>query len=140
MKHLFFIFLFFVCSHVFSQAGVYIIDHTNDSIDGSKTKWTLTLDEDGTFLYNFYRDIVGEFNPEENFYGKGTWKAEKSLIFFYTNKETDLNKTYTVDFTNSKARYTTKSPRDTSGKVVKTSLRFYESDNTFIKGLELFKE
>ena len=139
MKNLITLLFLVLCFfYSFAQSETYV--KKPESLDGTKIKWTLTLKEDGTFFYNFYRDIVGEFNLEENFYGKGTWKAEKSLIFFYTNKETDLNETYTVDFTNSKARYTTKSPRDTSGKVVKTSLRFYESDNTFIKGLELFKE
>ena len=49
-------------------------------------------------------------------------------------------KTYTMNFSNSKARYITKSPRDKSDKVLKTSLRFYESDIFHIKGLELFKE
>lgn len=142
MKQLFLVFLLLTCSNVFSQTGVYVIDHTKGGIDGAKTKWTLTLNKDGTFLYHFLRDIsaVSKLNTEENFYGKGTWKAEKNLVFFYTDKETEFDKTYTVDFTNSKARYITKSSRDKSNKVVKTALRFYESDLFYIKGLQLFKE
>jgi hypothetical protein len=132
---LFLVFCFF-CS--FAQSEIYV--RKSKSTDGTKLEWTLILNDDGTFLYNFYRDIVGELNPEENFYGKGTWKAEKNLIFFYTNKETDLDEKYTMDFTNSKARHIAKSPRDKSDKVVKTTLRFYESDIFHIKGLELFKE
>ncbi len=125
MKQLFFIMCFFVCSHVFSQAGIYVIDHTHDSSDVTKLKWKLTLNSDKTFLYHFYRDIVGEMNPEENFYGKGTWKAEGNLVFFYTDKKIDIDKTYKINFTNSKARYITKLPRDKSDKIVKTALRFY---------------
>lgn len=126
--------------NVFSQVGVYVKGNSPSSIDDTKIKWILSLKNDGTFLYHFLRDISGEANPEENFYGKGTWKAEKNLVFFYTDKETELDETYTVDFTNSKARYITKSPRDKSNKVVKTALRFYESDLFYIKGLQLFKE
>lgn len=142
MKKVLVVFGFFICSHLFAQSGVYIIDHTQDRVDNTKTKWTLTLNEDGTFLYHFLRDLsaVSKANTEENFYGKGTWKAEKNLVFFHSDENKDLDEKHTIDFTNSKARYTTKSPRDTSNKVVKTSLRFYESDLFYIKGLELFKE
>jgi hypothetical protein len=140
MKLPFFVLFFFISCHIFSQSGVYIIDHTQNRSDGTITKWTLTLKEDGSFLYHFLRDISGEVNPEENFYGKGTWSAKKNLVFFYTDKEMDLDEKYTVDFTNSKARYITKSSRDKSDKVVKTALRFYESDLFYIKGLQLFKE
>lgn len=133
---------FFICSEVTAQSGVYIIDHTQDMVDNTKTKWTLTLNEDGTFRYHFLRDLsaVSKANTEENFYGKGSWKADKNIVFFYSDKKNDLNEKHTIDFTNSKARYTTKSPRDTSDKIVKTSIRFYESDIFYIKGLELFKE
>jgi hypothetical protein len=40
---------------MFAQSGVYVKEPIN--IDGTKIKWTLTLDEDGTFLYHFFRDI-----------------------------------------------------------------------------------
>jgi len=135
MKQLFFILGVFIFGNVFAQSGVYVSDHNHS--DGI-TKWTLTLNEDGTFLYNFYRKVKGGIPAEENFYGKGTWILQgKSVILF--SKETDnLNGLYTENLNNSKARYITKSPRDTSDKVVKTALRFYESEN--IKGLELFKE
>jgi hypothetical protein len=135
-------FLIFSTFYSFGQSEIYAGDYTRkpELTDGNNLKWTLTLNTDGTFLYNFYRNIEGAGNPEENFYGKGTWKAKKNLIFFYTDKETDFDETYTIDFTNSKAKYITKSPRDTSKKVVKTALRFYEYINSLIKGLELFKE
>lgn len=138
MKYIVLILVFCFSLSVFAQSGVYTREpkHT----DGTKMKWTLTLNDDGTFLYHFYRNIEGVGNPEENFYGKGTWKSENNVIFLTTNKETDLDDKHTMNFSNSKARYITKSPRDTSDKVLKTSLRFYESDIFHIKGLELFKE
>ena len=138
MKYIVLILVFCFSLSVFAQAGVYIRECKNT--DGTKMKWTLTLNDDGVFLYHFYHNIEGVGNPEENFYGKGTWKAENNVISLTTNKETDLDDMHTMNFSNSKARYTTKSPRDTSDKVLKTSLRFYESDIFHIKGLELFKE
>ena len=109
MKRLLVVLVIFVSSNIFAQSGVYVIDHTNDNIDGTKTKWTLSLEEDGTFLYHFLRDLsaVSKANTEENFYGKGTWKAEKNLIFFYSDKETDLDEKHKINFTGSKARYIT---------------------------------
>ncbi|GAA4802999.1 hypothetical protein [Litoribaculum gwangyangense] len=142
MIKLFFIFWALIPGYVWAQSGVYVIDHTHDSIDGTKTKWTLILNDDGTFSYHFLRDIssISKANIEENFYGKGTWKAENNIVYFHTNKETDLDEKYNIDFTNSKARYITKSPRDKSDRVVKTALHFYESNLFYIKGLKLFKE
>ena len=71
---------------------------------------------------------------------KALGKGEKKLIFFYTDTTREVDETYTMDFTNSKARINRKSPRDKSDKIVKESIRFYESDLSIIKGLELFKE
>ncbi|MDP5158510.1 MAG: hypothetical protein NWQ07_08040 [Flaviramulus sp.] len=142
MKQLFFVLIFFISSHVFTQAGVYIIDNNHKHSDGTKLNWTLTLNEDGTFLYHFFRDIsaISKANSAEKFYGKGTWQAEGNLVFFYTDKNTEMDDVYKINFTNSKARYITKSPRDKTDKVVNTALRFYESDLFYIKGLELFKQ
>ncbi|HEX9825771.1 MAG TPA: hypothetical protein VGA80_04170 [Flavobacteriaceae bacterium] len=123
--------------NISAQSGVYIKEPIN--IDGTKVKWTLTLDEDGTFLYHFLRDIsaVSKPNIEENYYGKGTWTLEGKSVILFSNETDNLNGQYTVNLNNSKARYITKSPRNTSDKVIKTALLFYESDH--IKGLELFK-
>ena len=46
---------------------------------------------------------------------------------------------YTLNFTNTKARYITKSPRDASEKEVKNHLRFYNSEISWIKGNKLFR-
>lgn len=141
MKQLLFMLSFFLCTHVFAQSGVYVIDNNDKRTDGTIFKWTLTLNEDGTFLYHFLRDLsaISKPNKEENFYGKGTWKTEKNLVFFSSNKETDLDEKYIYDFTNTKARWIKKSPRDLSDKVVKESLLFYESDLWVIERLKFIK-
>ncbi|WP_372754871.1 hypothetical protein [Mariniflexile sp.] len=136
MKRLFFILSIVASMNIFGQSGVYVYGHPKD-VEKS-LKWTLSLNEDGTFLYHFYRK--GGIPAEENFYGKGTWWSDKNSIIFQTNKETDMDEKHTMDFTNSKARYITKSPRDKSDKVVKTALRFYASEIPYIIGLNLLKE
>ncbi len=125
--------------NVFSQAGVYTRGASDPREDGTISKWTITLNQDSTFLYHYLR-VAGAGNPEENFYGKGTWQKEGKIVVFSSNKKTDFNEKYTVNLNNSKARYITKSPRDKSDKVVKTALRFYESETFHIEGLTVFKE
>ena len=61
------------------------------------------------------------------------------MLYFYTNKENDLDEKYTLNFTNTKARYITKSLRDASEKEVKNHLRFYDSEISWIKGNKLFR-
>lgn len=125
---------------VWAQSGVYVYEpkHT----DGTKLKWTLNLEEDGTFIYHFLRDlsVVSKANTEENIYGKGTWLYEGNSVILFSKEADNLNGVYTLNLNKSKARYIKKSPRDTSSKIVKTALRFYESETFHIKGLELFKE
>ena len=144
MKQLFFVLGAFICNSVFAQSGVYIIDNNSKRKDTDETiiKWTLTLNENGTFLYHFLRDLsaISKPNKEENFYGKGTWKAEKNQVVFSSDKEADLDEKYIYDFTNTEARWITKSPRDLSDKVVKESLLLYKSDLSVIKGLKLIKK
>jgi len=42
-----------MCTHVFAQSGVYVIDNNDKRTDGTIFKWTLTLNEDGQFLSHF---------------------------------------------------------------------------------------
>ncbi len=62
------------------------------------------------------------------------------MLYSYTNKENDIDKKYTLNFTNTKARYITKSLRDTSEKEVKNHLRFYDSEIFWIKENKLFRD
>ena len=128
-----------VTFNVFSQAGVYTRGSSDSREDGTIIKWTITLNQDSTFLYHFLR-VAGAGNPEENYYGKGTWQKEGKIVVFSSNRKNDFNEKYTVNLNNSKARYITKSPKDESDKVVKTALRFYKSETFHIEGLTVFKE
>lgn len=98
---------------------------------------TLILKPDGTFTYHRYQKFDNP-NPDKNLYINGTWKVEKNIVTFYAEVKKDLD-SKPLNFNNSKARFISKSPRDTSDKVVKTALKFYESEIFWIKALEVFK-
>ncbi|HKK11730.1 MAG TPA: hypothetical protein VJ945_02790 [Flavobacteriaceae bacterium] len=136
MKNVFIIVFLLFNLNLSAQSGDYV--RKVETKKGEILEWTLSLHPDGTFLYNFYRNL-GKPYPEENFYGKGTWKSNQSLVFFFTDKERDIDEQYELNLNNSKARIHGKSIRDKSNRVVKTSLRFYDSELSEIKGLELFK-
>ena len=125
---------------IFSQSelieGNYQLEHNGSNAD---LKRTLILNGDGTFLFQNYEYHEGGIPPKKNSYAKGTWTSEKKIIYFssYTN---DLDEKHTLDFTNSKARFIIKSPRDKSTRVIKTAIKFYTSDIFWIKGMTLLKD
>ena len=107
--------------------------------DGGVIDYKLTLNVDGTFLYYYYRKLATS-KLKEDLYGKGIWEVnKKNVLFFYTTAETDLDEKYSLDFTGSKARYITKSPRDKSDRDIKTNIRFYDTELKILKGIKLFK-
>jgi hypothetical protein len=99
---------------------------------------SLILNSDGTFEFHEYDKHDEGIPPERNKYAKGTWKVEKTLIYFTTTKS-DFDDKYTLDFNNTKARFITKSPRDTSDRNIKTSIQFYQSEISWITKRTLLK-
>ncbi len=104
---------------------------------GEVFEWELSLQEDGTFLYHFYRNLNCAQCIEEHFYGKGTWKATSKVIKFSAS-ESDIDTKHTINFNNSKARIHKKFSNKNSSKSPKKSIRFYASEVPTIKGLQLF--
>lgn len=94
-------------------------------------KYNLFLNTDGTFIFHSYDQHDGGIPPEVDKYGKGTWTYEKRIIYFSANPN-HFDDKFTLNFKGSKARFDTKSPRDKSNKVVKTSIRFLESEIPWI--------
>lgn len=141
MKHLLLILFTTFNLSLFAQTekpvGTY--EKVFNANNGDVMTWTITLNPDGTFLYRFYRNFQNGIPPEENFYSKGRWRFQKHLVFFSTT-ENDLDDTHTMNFTNTRARINSKSPRDKSDRIIKTSIVFYDSEISEVKGLELFKE
>jgi hypothetical protein len=115
--------------------GTYVL-HI-DGKDGSIVDSKLLLNTDNTFQFTSFQkliDIRGE-HDKYNF-GKGTWKVENKIIKF-TTEAIDLDEKHTMNFSGSTARIIKKSPRDTSEKVVPTSLQFYKSEIFWIANLKL---
>ena len=54
-------------------------------------------------------------------------------------KKCYFDEKYTLDFTNSKARFVTKSPRDKSDKIIKTQLKFLESEIFWMRRIDIDK-
>ena len=142
MKTIILLFFVTISISIYSQTKEYtgIYKRHFDINEEGRIDYKLELSPDGTFTFHNYRKISVK-NQEENQYGKGTWKIEKNkVLFFYTNKKNDLDEKHTLNFTNTKARYITKSKRDKSDKEVKNHLRFYDSEISWIKGNKLFKD
>ena len=96
--------------------------------DGGVIVYELTLNPAGRFEFHFYRKLICKICKEENQYGKGTWRQEGKYIFF-TTESTDLNENYTLDFTNSKARF----------HKSETNLLFTKSNISWIEKKQLAK-
>ena len=139
MKYILTLFTVFVTSIGITQnmAGEYevIYDTANSFIS-----YNLNLNPDGSFDFHYYKKDICDICEEKNQYGKGTWKSEKKRLFLSTNPNTDLDDKHTLNLSNSKAHFISKSLRDKSDKVVKTRLKFYESDIPWIKGMEVIKK
>jgi len=65
--------------------------------------------------------------------------VDGKVVSFITNEEKDFDEKYTLDFNASKARFITKPSRDKTDRIIKTRLKFYESEIFWIEGLDIFK-
>lgn len=144
MKFLLSIFFLMFSEGLSAQVDNYIIgtyETHSKATDGSfELKRSITLNADGTFIFHNYRMVDIGIPPETNLWGMGNWKGIKNQIYFSWNKDIDIDEKFTLNFKNTKARYKTKSPGDISGKDIKTSLIFFDSDIFWVKGMELFKK
>lgn len=135
MKQLLLLFLLNFNLNLIAQtddfSGTYVF--YNKSLKGEIVDYKIQLNEDQTFIFTSY---VYNGTNEYRSNGKGTWKVENKIIKF-TTEPADINKEYTLNFTGTTARVIKKSPRDTSDKVVPTSLQFYKSEIRIIENLKL---
>ena len=117
--------------------GIYkriIETKSNDTL-----KYELTLNSDGTFVFAYYSNIRLRVPAETNYSGKGLWSIKNNEVSFVSDKKNDLNDKYTLDFSNSKARFITKSPRDKSDRIIETKLQFLESSLPWVSRVLLVK-
>ncbi len=126
-----------ICAQSDQLEGEYFLQA--GSQDNHLIEYKLTLRSDGTFFFHSFRDHKKGIPWVENKYGKGIWRAEGKVVSFYTDKEKDLDEKHTLDFSNSKAHFVTKPARDKTERVIKTRLKFFESEIFWIKGLDITK-
>jgi hypothetical protein len=141
MKTIFTILILISNLTLFSQtqdvAGNYkSIIETNDN---NSFKYELTLSQDGTFSFHYYSNIKQGTPTEVNKYGVGNWTIKNNVISFFSDKQKDFDEKYTLNFTNTKARFVTKSPRDKSDKIIKTQLKFLESEIFWMRRIDIDK-
>jgi len=140
MKYLiYFLLLSSVITNAQEVVGVYQLKSGSKDSNGFELRRTLTLNADGTFEYYNYRYVENGIPKETHTYGKGTWKKEKKVIIFSTDAS-ELDDKFTLDFTGTKARFISKSPRDKSNRVIKTALSFFSSEISWITGMKLLKQ
>ena len=117
--------------------GIYSVRYDMD--DGSLFEYQIELIADGTFLFHAHEIHTQALKPEKNRYGKGNWTSNENLVTFTSNPAVDLDRKHTLNFTNTKARIDRKSSRNKSAEIIPDSMRIYESDIFWIKGLQLTK-
>ena len=140
MKNVFFLTVLLFSAALIAQtetiAGTYImkLKSSNASFED-----TLILNTDGTFTFHEHDWHEGGIPPERNKYGKGQWRIENNIVYFSAS-ESEIDDKFTLDFSNSQARYITKSPRDKSDRIIPTSLQFYQSDIFWMMKRKLVKQ
>lgn len=101
---------------------------------------TLNLNDDGTFTFHNYSNVKAGIPQIVDKYGKGTWSTDGKVISFLTDIEKDIDEKYTLDFSDSRARFISKPARDKTNRKIKTRLQFFESKIFWIERLEIVKQ
>jgi len=109
-----------------------------ESDDSHLFEYELNLNQDGTFFFHYYSKINRGVPPEVHKYGKGNWTEKNNVITFIT-KSSDLDEKHTLDFSKTKARFVTKSPRNKTDQIIKTKLIILNSEIFWMRGLDMFK-
>jgi hypothetical protein len=128
---------FTLFSQVDNAVGDYLL--TLKTKESDLFEYKLTLNEDGTFYFHYYSNIKQGIPPAVNKYGKGKWTKKNNVISFFSDKQKDFDEKYTLDFTNSKARFVQKSPRNKTDQIIKTRIQFLESEIFWMERIEIFK-
>lgn len=141
MKAIFTILILISNLTTFSQTNEVFGDYklTLGAVGKDLFEYKMTLSQDGTFTFHYYSYIKFGIPPEKNKFGKGKWTQENNVISFFSDKQKDLDEKFILDFTNSKARFISKSPRDQTDQIIKTRLKFLKSEIPWMKTIEMLK-
>ncbi|MEO6348915.1 MAG: hypothetical protein ABIO60_13510 [Aquaticitalea sp.] len=126
------------CSTTLAQTMEGTYSNTWENSAGASLTYTLTLKPNGTFLFESYR-IYETADPSKFVAVKGTWAQNDRLLTL--NTETSAGDDELVKNLNStQARLEEYSPRHIQYGKIKPSLKFYESEVFYAKGMKLEKE
>lgn len=141
MKKIFTLLILISNLTLFSQTQEVVGNYklTLETKDSSSFEYEVVLSQDGTFSFHYYSNIKQGIPPEVNKYGKGNWTINNNVISFFSDKQKDFDEKFTLDFTNTKARFVTKSPRNKSDKIIKTQLRFLDSEIFWMRRIDIGK-
>lgn len=132
MKKLLFILLILFQISLYAQANedIGIYKKTTDTRSDSSL-YQLSLHKDGTFTFQYEKNIHCAACPQEELRGKGTWKSKKGILKLKAKKGKDINEEFSLNLHKTKAKFIKK---DTKKLVV-----FYESEIELLKNIELIK-
>ncbi|MGJ8591314.1 MAG: copper resistance protein NlpE N-terminal domain-containing protein [Aquaticitalea sp.] len=105
---------------------------------GEGIEYTLTLNDDGNFTFNYtrmYMDTDSNTEVKVN----GTWNLENNLLVLKTENDTEEDNGIASGLDLNRARFVSISPRHPKFNLVKPTLKFYESDVFYAKDMELIK-
>ena len=102
MKTLLGLFFFISFSFAYSQDFVGEYYYKSEPINSGPFVYSLTLNEDFSYVINIHRRTNKEYGPDEYFKGKGTWGQEKSKIIFQPELSGEKNE---IDMATVTARF-----------------------------------
>lgn len=130
------------CSQTQDIAGEYEKLSTSGSV-----QHLLKLHPDGTFHFDSYsiKQIEGKISLKENLTtepsmsGRGTWSAKNDIIYFRTDRVSDIDYNNTLNFNATKAKIKNESSKKSDLENPITKLEFFESNIFWINGIDFIK-
>jgi hypothetical protein len=125
-----------VNSHSQNIEGTYSNKWVSNSGEGKE--FVLRLNEDGNFTFNYirmYRDSDSNTKIEV----QGSWVLDGHLLVLNSNNSNEEDNHIASGLNLNKARFISVSPRNPNSNMVKSSLKFFESDVFYAEDMELIK-
>lgn len=105
---------------------------------GESIKYSLTLHEDGNFIFSTIRTYSEEL-PDKIVSAKGTWNLKGHLLELNTSNDMESENALQEQLDMTKARFNSVSKRHPNFNIIKPSLKFYHSEVFYAKDMELVK-
>lgn len=135
MKKLLFLAAVMSCLSSFSQSYDIAGEYERKSKAG---QILLQLNLNGAFQFHSYTTgLQSNFPHEPSTSGRGTWIVENDIIYFATDLEIDKNHNFTLNFNQTKAKFTPESVKGSADEKAPAKLEFLESGIFWVNGIEL---